>query len=704
MAAEALREALVSNVTLLSVTGSFGAGADVIASLADSLKQNAMVDAVRQGTDSKIALMRRGLGPDLPASLYLVGANLVRLDASNNALTELSTKLSALSGLTELVLRHNKLTALPPTLMHLRLLRVLDVEGNALAQVPPSLGWLSALEVANFRSNSIASPPPLCLADLPRLRDLDLTQQAGGDAVAGLPASKARGASMVAWLRDRLSDSEAGRVRVLFLGEKGCGKTTLIKALSSGKAAGSKQPLAERLPQPSQGVTRVELELPAHNLIITCWDFADELSWAANRAFFTNGTIFVVCFDLRHPDKANVAAWTSLVVSSAPLARILLVGTHLDDATCTKEHVEACRATLQTTLLDRTGNVRDLYTAASLTGKNIKELLNDGIVPAAFAVRAMQSGHGSGVGSRLIRNISTRFRRNSVIKRGSPSPPGQSPRRGSMDTSEGGDTSNSSPVRLSSFKRLVRRVSAVDVTRTRRAGSASSGSASPNPARSSPSDMSITSDSPNQVPSLPLIPLVAPSPQTLGGIPLSFVMFEEKLFALRQTMALPFMTWEQFELLAKHSGLPTPDQALGVAHYLQDLGLLLFFKDIVENTEVYRREAHREAASHAANLVVLDVEWVMRLFVDIVNWETEDGLILRRDLMVHWRQQRPELQRTVFTTIFWLLEHYEILFQGQLAGVGASFSFVFCLKKFSALSRRPVRLCALHIVPSPALT
>lgn len=134
VAAEALREALVSNVTLLSVTGSFGAGADVIASLADSLKQNAMVDAVRQGTDSKIALMRRGLGPDLPASLYLVGANLVRLDASNNALTELSTKLSALSGLTELVLRHNKLTALPPTLMHLRLLRVLDVEGNARSQ------------------------------------------------------------------------------------------------------------------------------------------------------------------------------------------------------------------------------------------------------------------------------------------------------------------------------------------------------------------------------------------------------------------------------------------------------------------------------------------------------------------------------------------------------------------------------------------
>ncbi len=534
------------------------------------------------------------------------------------------------------------------------------------------------------------------------------------------------------------------------------------------------------------------VDLPQNNLVLSLWDFTDSTNWAVNQAFFTNGTVYMICFDLRNSiDHSNLSFWLSLVVSRAPLARIVLVGTHADDPLCNKERVEAMTRSLQDTLMDRMGNIRKLFVVSSTgggggnsnssggggggggngggagAGKGVRELLA-GVVPMCVA---LHNGQGEDVcaatagPSKLLRNISSRFRRSSVFKTSSASvdeddrksdvsplrrtsPADASGARAvnrlERSSSNGGgaadkpDSNNNdespSPHRKgSNFAMSPKNGSSNNVTastsadapapgvgmkmvtslgllsprgvsspgsvispRSGRRGSATSGvspGAEVRPSKqSSFGELSRVSrqgssgsvdgsrlvrqgsangsdsargsrhgsiGSPSEAPSM-----LRQRDEIRCSIPAAYVVFEEKLFALRAAVSPPVVTWAQFEALAAHSDLGGSDRVRSVAEYLQDTGAIVYFKGVVEQTQVYHQGSHAAAASVVENLIILDMRWLLRLCMQVVSWRrcTAGGRIKRRELLEAWDSTR-DLSSEMRPAVFWLLEHFEVMFQ-----------------------------------------
>ncbi|CAG0886773.1 unnamed protein product [Cyprideis torosa] len=95
----------------------------------------------------------------LPATLYsLTSLNFVEI-SDCPSLSTLAEHVSALSSLTNLVLRRNGLESIPQEIGNLRQLKLIDLTGNKLSQLPSELGQLSHLSSLNVSLNALMSLP-----------------------------------------------------------------------------------------------------------------------------------------------------------------------------------------------------------------------------------------------------------------------------------------------------------------------------------------------------------------------------------------------------------------------------------------------------------------------------------------------------------------------------------------------------------------
>jgi serine/threonine protein kinase/WD40 repeat protein/GTPase SAR1 family protein len=596
----------------------------------EALKQNEQMHACLEGQDTKLNISKRGLTWGLPPTVFSL-ANLTRLDASGNRMTSLSKDIKKLSSLTELNLRNNELADLPAELIYLRRLRVLDCQDNVLKKVPLCLGWMNEVEVINLRENLIATEPPELIGVLERLRDLDLSHQKldGGGWTLPKKGGAARGEALVSWCRERNAGVMPARVRIVVLGEPNSGKTSLVRALQNGSSSkiDSEQTLFGSFAAEAEGISLSNMSLQSKNLEFKFWDFRSSLSWAANQSFFTNGAIYLICFDLRESiDHSNLGFWLSLVVSRAPDARIYLVGTHLDDPMCDKARLDGFFTMLQNNFMDRISNVRELFMVSSTTGKNVKDLLS-AMVRGSVAVRERQANTGMDNGgfskSKLLRNISTKFRKMSIV-----------------------------------VPKLL--------------GSGSSGNEESRKSSSASSlDMSDSS-----------IGQLGPD---VEGVPVSFIVFEQKLFALGLTINPPVINWGQFEGLALHSGIEKKDLR-NVAEYLQDLGSIIYFSgDSVAGGQEPRsnnatmastsrmnaaraklKSTDDKAEPNVDDLVILDMRWLMQVFTSVTCWESSVvGQIELSKLVAEWDTRAKVFPPNLRKALFWLLEKFQVMFQTQ---------------------------------------
>ncbi len=282
--------------------------------LDEVLKQNQQVKACRDQSDTRLRLERRELTWGVPALIFQL-TNLSRLDLSSCKLTSLSGDIRRLSALTELSLRDNQLAELPAELIYVRRLKILELQDNLLRAVPLCISWLNDVEFVNLRGNLINKEPPEAIGALEKLRDLDLTNQKVES--SQLPKKMPlRGEPLVLWCRERLKGVQPARMRIVVLGEPQSGKSSVVEALRLIAGKGEVKEETALFSAETEGVAMSNASLPGKNLELKFWDFRSSLSWAANQAFFTNGVIYLICFDLRSSlDQANIDFWMSLVVS-----------------------------------------------------------------------------------------------------------------------------------------------------------------------------------------------------------------------------------------------------------------------------------------------------------------------------------------------------------------------------------------------------
>lgn len=110
---------------------------------------------------------------EVSEALFSTCIGLVHLDLSSNAITHLSPKLGQLTMLSELFINGNKLTALPDSVCDCTRLTVLEAADNRLEVLPTDIGRLQHLIRASFANNRISCiPNSLCA--ISSLQDLDI--------------------------------------------------------------------------------------------------------------------------------------------------------------------------------------------------------------------------------------------------------------------------------------------------------------------------------------------------------------------------------------------------------------------------------------------------------------------------------------------------------------------------------------------------
>ena len=65
-----------------------------------------------------------------------------------------------------------------------------------------------------------------------------------------------------------------------------------------------------------------------------------EIYYSTHQFFLTRGSIYIVCFNLLERDHSKIEYWLNSIHTRARGSPIVLVGTHLDDPSCTPEYVQ----------------------------------------------------------------------------------------------------------------------------------------------------------------------------------------------------------------------------------------------------------------------------------------------------------------------------------------------------------------------------
>ncbi|XP_057705282.1 leucine-rich repeat serine/threonine-protein kinase 1 isoform X2 [Corythoichthys intestinalis] len=210
-------------------------------------------------------------------------------------------------------------------------LEVLYLNDNRLERVPPSVCALSGLSELYLANNPGIRELPVELGGLSNLWQLD-TENLN---ISNIPqrVQKEGAASVLGFLRAQLRRSEPWRqLKMLLIGPPRQGKTSLLGALRTGKAATS-------FPATACGISTSTLETDAgekdqSSLALDVWDVGGPsgASAAAAQCFYTDGALYVLVWNLTLGEEAaaGLRAWLLNIEARAPNSAVLVVGTHLD--------------------------------------------------------------------------------------------------------------------------------------------------------------------------------------------------------------------------------------------------------------------------------------------------------------------------------------------------------------------------------------
>ncbi|XP_066225062.1 leucine-rich repeat serine/threonine-protein kinase 2 isoform X1 [Saccopteryx leptura] len=245
----------------------------------------------------------------LPSPAHWKSLNLRELLFSHNQISilDLGDKAHAWSRVEKLHLSHNKLKEIPPEIGCLENLTSLDVSYNLeLRSFPNEMGKLSKIW------------------DLP----LDELRLNFDFKHVGCKAK-----DIIRFLQQRLKKAVPyNRMKLMIVGNTGCGKTTLLQQLMKTK----KSDLGVQSATVGIDVKDWQIQIRGkrkRDLVLNVWDFAGrEEFYSTHPHFMTQRSLYLVVYDLRK-GPAEVDAmkpWLFNIKARASSSPVILVGTYLD--------------------------------------------------------------------------------------------------------------------------------------------------------------------------------------------------------------------------------------------------------------------------------------------------------------------------------------------------------------------------------------
>ena len=249
------------------------------------------------------------------------------LSLPSRRLIDLPDGIGGLTNLQSIDLTFNELTVLPKSITNLTNLRSLRLIGNKLTTLPDDIGNLTNLQELHVRENRLVTLP-ISFSLLDKLQVLDLD---GNPLDPALQSTYRQGLSALrAYLRSLKNPEVLYEAKLVFVGEGGVGKTTLLKAMT-GQEPREGEPTthgvkinvqAMRLPHPEK--QDVEIQLNA-------WDFGgQEVYRVTHQFFFSRRSIYLLVWEPRKGVQASqVEDWLKLIrLRVGDDARVIIVSTH----------------------------------------------------------------------------------------------------------------------------------------------------------------------------------------------------------------------------------------------------------------------------------------------------------------------------------------------------------------------------------------
>ena len=237
------------------------------------------------------------------------------LNLARNELENLPDWISELS-LRSLIINNNQLKELPSNLPST--LITLDFSVNYVKSLPLSLSRLEKLKYINWESNPIQFPPKAILSN-------------------GMRSTKN-------YLEEFLTNTVPNEtIKLLFVGRKRSGKTTLMHALksSNGKASDLRNITK------TNGVYIEEKNM--EDVKFKMFDLAGDDNYLETYAMFlSEKALYLAVFNVqlhglflkKHDVITRIEMWLSLIYSRAKNARVIIVATHVDTSIASNDFLE----------------------------------------------------------------------------------------------------------------------------------------------------------------------------------------------------------------------------------------------------------------------------------------------------------------------------------------------------------------------------
>ena len=297
--------------------------------------------------------------------------SLRELDLGCNRITSVPdrclTRSPCKETLKKLYLDHNQLTEIPEDIGILRFLRTLTFAGNDLHEIPLSFRHLTELQEFSIDEDNMLIPP----------RDV---VQKGLHEIHSFIVSLAE------------ESFPCYRIRLLVLGDKGSGKTSLLRRLRSGKSlkkANSKGSAAVQSGEQYIGQRIINLTSKREDgstatVEFNAWDFCGNQNTETSHSFFVAPkSLFIVTIDLRDVKKEKIRFWLQSISTRASGASIFLIGTHADDKSFRDDRLSSVLTSIAEEFTSRFSGIKVIMAVSSYDGSGF-DALRDSLVREAL--------------------------------------------------------------------------------------------------------------------------------------------------------------------------------------------------------------------------------------------------------------------------------------------------------------------------------